>query len=255
MPVDGVPPFALYVPGADTALNESRRLHVRGAVIHTTQGVDSRELGARRRHSTPGTFNFLIRDGVLYCYYPAWVRCSHAAGGNFIGPGIEIEMFDGQPVATEDLITLGRLILWLNKEYGVSLNYKEGDPRIWADKTTFKGFIAHAGLDYPPNVSFRHYDNITESEFARALQLVGGDDVPEFVGKDAAGQNWRFSGAFRTRITPASRIALVGYFGHKPLGEPINEFALDAWKDVDGTWRKVLAWAAKLFPGSEPPAL
>lgn len=175
MAVEGVPPFAQYVPGADAAQNEQRRITVRAGIIHTTEGTDSRGLGANRHHNSPGTFNFLIRQGVLYCYYPAWVRCSHAAGGNYSGPGIEIDMYDGTPVREDDLRILGRLLLWLYTTYGIPLNYKAGDPREWIDQTGYLGFIAHAGIDYPPDTSLRHYDNITPSEFARALAFVGGD--------------------------------------------------------------------------------
>ena len=165
-----VPPFATYVPGADSHLNASRIQSVPFAVLHRTQGTDSRALGKNRLHSSPGTFNFLVRAGVLWCYYPANVRCSHAAGGND-GPGIEIEGYDGDPVADADLEILGQLVEWLHNTYGVPLSFYDG-ARRQIDDSGFRGFVTHASIATEPK--WQHTDNITAQEWADAI----GDSMP-----------------------------------------------------------------------------
>ena len=163
-----VPPFATYVPGADSHLNASRIQSVPFAVLHRTQGTDSRALGKNRLHSSPGTFNFLVRAGVLWCYYPANVRCSHAAGGND-GPGIEIEGFTGNPVPDADLELVGRLAHWLHDTYGVPLSFYDGARR---STSGFRGFITHRSIATEPQ--WQHYDYITAQEWADAI----GDSMP-----------------------------------------------------------------------------
>lgn len=165
-----VPPFATYVPGADSHLNASRIQSVPFAVLHRTQGTDSRALGKNRLHSSPGTFNFLVRAGVLWCYYPANVRCSHAAGGND-GPGIEIEGYDGDPVADADLEILGQLVEWLHNTYGVPLSFYDG-ARRQIDDSGFRGFVTHASI--ATELKWQHADNITAQEWADAI----GDSMP-----------------------------------------------------------------------------
>lgn len=178
--MQGVPPFAQYVPGADTGLNDSRRQGVRAVTVHTTQGPDSRGVGQSRHHNTPGTFNFLNRDEAIYCYYPADVRCSHAAGANHAGPGCENEGYTGRPLTANQITHLGQLARWLHDTYGVPLTYRTGDPREWIDNTGFRGFIAHRAVDYPPDTSLRHGDEITPGEWAAA---VGSAPAPTSTGK------------------------------------------------------------------------
>ena len=163
-----VPPFATYVPGADSHLNASRIQSVPYAVLHRTQGNDSRALGKNRLHSSPGTFNFLIRQGMLYCYYPANVRCSHAAGANG-GPGVEIEGFTGIPVADADLELVGQLSHWLHTSYGVPLFFYDGPRR---PTSGFRGFITHRSVATEPQ--WQHHDYITAQEWADAI----GDSMP-----------------------------------------------------------------------------
>jgi len=165
---NGVPPFATYVPGADSHLNASRAQGVPFAVSHRTQGTDSRGLGKNRRHSTPGTFNFLIRDEATYCYYPAHVRCSHAAGGND-GPGIEIEGFTGQPISQAQSARLGQLAHWLHDTYGVPLTLYDG-PRKQIDDTAFRGFVNHGSIQTQPQ--WRHTDRISPAEWDQAVSVA-----------------------------------------------------------------------------------
>lgn len=167
--MNGVPDFAIYRPGASSSENDSRRQPVRAVVVHTTQGPDSRGVGETRTHSSPGTFNFLVRDEGVYCFYPADVRCSHAAGANHAGPGIENEGYTGQPLTANQIVHLGQLAHWLADTYGVPLRYATGDPRLWLDNTADSGFFAHRKVAYPPDLSLQHFDEITPDEWARAI--------------------------------------------------------------------------------------
>lgn len=170
---DGVPPFATYVPGASSGENNQRRQPVRAVTTHRTQGNDSRGLGQNRTHSSPGTFNFLLRDEACYCYYPAWVRCSHAAGANRSGPGIEIEGFTGNPISAKQSAWLGQLAHWLHDTYGVPLSLYDG-MRRQIDGTSFAGFVNHNSVLTEPQ--YAHTDRISPSEFNHAIEL--GDDMP-----------------------------------------------------------------------------
>lgn len=165
--------FAEQVHGADYGSNGSRLVTVRCATVHTTEGygLGLINLGKTRRHSTPGTFNFLIlEDGRIIQFYPANVRCSHAAGSNYTGPGIELEGKTGVPRPAAQLASLGRLVKWLAAEFNIPLVYEHGNPRVWADQTpTLKEFISHDHVDYPPNISYRHYDFIPDKEWLEAV--------------------------------------------------------------------------------------
>ena len=163
---DGVPPFATYVPGADTASNASRRQTVRAVTLHRTQGTDSRGLGKNRKHNSPGTFNFLVRDEATYCYYPAWVRCSHAAGANRSGPGIEVEGFTGQPISSAQNERLDELTAWLSDTYGIPHTLWDGPDRL-IDGSTYTGFVNHNSVATEPQ--YQHTDRITPEEFDVAI--------------------------------------------------------------------------------------
>lgn len=167
---DGVCPFASLLQGADWSGNGARVLSVRAVTVHMTEGTNSVGLGQSRHHDTPGTFNFLTgRAGELWQFYPADVRCSHAAGANQAGPGIENEGFTGQALPDAQVQILGRLCHWLSDQYGLPLTYRTGDPRVYVDATwSFSGFIAHRAVDYPPDHSLLHFDEITTDEWARA---------------------------------------------------------------------------------------
>ena len=175
---NGVCPFATYQPGADSHLNGARGQGVPFAVLHRTQGIDSRGLGRTRHHSTPGTFQFLIHRGELYQFYPARVRCTHAAGGND-GPGVEIEGFTGEPVPAVDLTVLGRLAHWLHDTYGVPLTMYDG-ARRYIDDTGFRGFVTHRSIETAPE--WRHTNYITPAEWLEAI----GDDVTDDQARQLA---------------------------------------------------------------------
>lgn len=162
----GIPEFCIYAPGADTAQNDSRRQSVRAVTVHRTQGTDSRNLGKTRHHSTPGTFNFLVRDEAVYCYYPADVRCSHAAGANHSGPGIEIEGFTGAAISAKQSSRLGQIARWLHTTYGVPLELYDG-PRTVIDGTAFAKFVNHNSVQTEPQ--YRHTDRIPVAEFLTAV--------------------------------------------------------------------------------------
>lgn len=163
---DGVPDFATYAPGVDSHLNGSRRQGVPFAVLHRTQGNDSRGLGTGRHHSTPGTFQFLIREETgVHCFYPATVRCTHAAGGND-GVGVEMEGWNGEPLGPNQVRLLGQMIRWLHDAYGVPPILYDG-PRIQIDDTGFRGFVNHNSVQCDPK--WRHTNRIEPAQFQEAL--------------------------------------------------------------------------------------
>lgn len=174
-------PGSVINAGADTALNDTRRITVRAAIIHRPQGrcPGVVAIGTSRHHSTPGTFNETVcDDGTLHGHYPADVRCSHAAGANYTGPGAEVDGYQGEALTVGALRALGRSILHKHHDFGLPLRlYPPSAPRIWLDRdgpVAGFGFYNHSSIDYPPNRTFLHYDGITEAEFARAIELAGG---------------------------------------------------------------------------------
>lgn len=168
--------FLPYDPGASSGQDSSRRQYVRGCVLHRTIGSWPGDygVGKNRRHDSPGTFNFLVGQapGQWVQFYPADVRCSHAAGANAIGPGIEFSGQNGEPLTDWQVEAGGQIITWLAYMYGLPLTLKEGDPREWVDQTGFRGFVNHRGVDYPPNTSYRHFNFVTADEFARMTRVA-----------------------------------------------------------------------------------
>lgn len=174
------PSWATLDPGADWQSNASRVQQVRAVTLHKPQGTCPGvvSVGVGRHHSTPGTFNAtLCYDGRLHIHYPWNVRCSHAAGGNAAGPGVEIEDYQGRPLSDAQLVTLGRLARWTRDQWGVPLDYYDGSTgRIWLDVHPWRGWVPHAAIDYPPNRAYLHYDGLLPGEWQRALATI---DTPE----------------------------------------------------------------------------
>lgn len=171
------PSWAELRPGADWWMNEQRSQDVRAVTLHKPQGTCPGvvSIGVSRNHGSPGTFNAtLCFDGTLRVHYPWNVRCTHAAGGNAAGPGVEIEDYQGNECNDEQLRTLGRLIEWSHVEWGTPKAYYDGGlGRIWLDVHPFAGWLPHSAIDYPPNRSFLHYDGLLPGEWERAIMLGG----------------------------------------------------------------------------------
>lgn len=172
-------PFATLDKGRDWSLNDSRLIDVRAPVIHRPQGTCPGvvSVGKSRNHSTPGTFTFtLCGDGVLHQHYPWNVRCSGAAGGNYAGPHVEIEDYQGNRPTEPALHTLGRLMLWARDEWGQPTDFYAGEyGRVWVDRdSNFRAWVNHSAIDYPPNRSYLHYDGLLRTEIEHALALAGG---------------------------------------------------------------------------------
>lgn len=180
--MEGVPPFAILDPGADWAMNAGRRIDASlGFVVHTTEGDDSRGLGKYRHHSSPGTFNHLNRPDGWWTYYPDWVRCSHAAGGNYWAPGVENEGRTGRRLDANQIRQLGEYLEWRHETYRRDQRvYVTGDPRVWLDQTRPVGIAcAHRKIAYPPNTSYQHFDQIFPDEYDSAYLLGGGESIEE----------------------------------------------------------------------------
>lgn len=159
-------PAARLDPGADWYLNQTRLFVPRGLVVHTTQGRNSLPLLKSRHHVSPGTVQYHIRAGALTCIYPDNVRCSHAAGANYAMTGVELEEYTGEPLAAENAVALARLADWHSVRWGWDRTaYFTGDPRVWIDQSWYRGAVAHRGVDYPPDRSLLHYDEIRLDEW------------------------------------------------------------------------------------------
>lgn len=185
-------PFATLVKGADWNLNGGRIVDPQCGIVHKTQGTGKSgliRLGATRHHSTPGTFHFLIcLDGELIQFYPVNVRCSHAAGANYRGCAQgELEGNTGEPCPAPQLVTLGRLARWMSDEWDVPRDLLVGDarvigqgqastPRVWIDRSDYRGFANHAAVAYPPDTSYHHYDGVTLAEWQIA---IGAEPIEE----------------------------------------------------------------------------
>lgn len=240
---DGICPFATVLQGADWGENGSRTLAVRAVTVHMTEGTNSVGLGQTRHHNTPGTFNFLTsRDGGLWQFYPAHVRCSHAAGANQAGPGIENEGFTGNSLTDAQTSTLGRLCHWLAETYPVPLTYRTGDPRTYVDQSGYSGFIAHRAVDYPPDHSLLHFDEITPAEWQTAVGVpkphptLEEEDVEERIFVD--GRGWFI-------WYPTARVLLE-----------VGQVEFDQWSErptrrlaaTSPTWARLQSYAAKPTP-------
>ena len=179
---DPICPFASLEPGADWWMNDSRRIDTRAMVVHRPQGTCPGvvSVGVTRHHGSPGTFHFtLCNDGELHQHYPVNVNCSHAAGANGAAFGVEAEDFDGVAPSDASLRTLARLAEWARAEGWIAnTDYYNGENgRGWLDVVEWpQGVLSHAAIDYPPNRSYLHYDDITQDEYARGMALLGHDD-------------------------------------------------------------------------------
>lgn len=171
------PPGCPYDPGN---AGIARRIKVQTVTIHRTTGTwpGDYSVGKNRSHND-GTFQYLIGQahGQWVQFYPLDTFASHAAGANQVGPGIEISGQNGEPLTDWQVDALGRVLRFLRDEWGIAPTFTDGDPRVWADNAPPLGFITHRHVAYPPNVSFQHYDYITDDEFSRALG--GGSPAPE----------------------------------------------------------------------------
>jgi hypothetical protein len=171
-------------------MNASRRIDPSiGHLQHRTQGNDSRGLGANRHHNSPGTFNHLNFWDGWYTYYPDWVKCSHAAGGN-LRPGVENEGFTGERLNSQQVDNLGMYLQWREEEYGKSQQHYvgNGNERVWLDRDEPEGAYAHIAVAYPPNPRYHHYDYIFDDEYAIAEAQMGSSrregKVPGVFVKD-----------------------------------------------------------------------
>ena len=132
-------PEAARVEGLMAGYSHGRN-QMRTCVCHFTVGTDSTAIGVR------GYFQFLVRrDGQVVQFCEVDALAWHAGDWNSYGPGIEVEYLPGRDDAIftpEALAATGGLVRWLNNEWGIPLNYFDGeriDP-VW------DGFIAHRSL-------------------------------------------------------------------------------------------------------------
>lgn len=180
---DELCPSVPYDPGD---AGPGRPIDVRTVTLHRTIGrwAGDYSVGKHRSHDQ-GTFQFLIGqgDGEWVQFYPVGTFCSHAAGANLAGPGIEISGQNGEPLTDWQITALGHMCRWLVDEWGITPTFTDGDPRVWIDQAGPSGFVTHRHVDYPPDRSYLHHDFITDDEFTRALGTVTA--APTRPGGDA----------------------------------------------------------------------
>jgi hypothetical protein len=171
MPDSLGPPGCPYDPG-NAGL--ARRIDVRTVTLHRTIGrwPGDYSVGKTRDHNS-GTFQLLIGqgDGQWVQFYPINTFCSHAAGSNNCGPGIEISGQNGEPLTDWQIDALGKIMRWLRDDWGIAQTFREGDPRTLYDDAGPSGFVCHNSVFYP-NPRYIHHDYITEDEFNRAFGTV-----------------------------------------------------------------------------------
>lgn len=179
MPDPFGPPGCPYDSG-DAGIG--RPIDVRTVTLHRTIGrwPGDYSVGKHRDHNS-GTFQWLIGqdDGQWVQFYPANSFCSHAAGSNEAGPGIEISGQNGEDLTDWQVDALGRILRWLRDEWHVAPTFTDGDPRVWIDTVGPAGFVTHRHVAYPPRPSLHHYDYITDDEFTRALAPAPVPDPPK----------------------------------------------------------------------------
>lgn len=200
------------VHGASWADNDSRRQPVRAVTIHRTEGTNSLGLLTNRSHNSPGTVTGLIaQDGRSWQFYPCGVRCSHAAGANQAGDGWELEGFTRAPAPAAQLATLGRIAHFYHDELDVPLLYRTGDPRNWVDNSGYHGFIAHRAVDYPPDRSLLHYDQITPAEWQTAVGSTVTKDDLMYVASLAPGRFFQVQDNYPVEINQATAAELIAH--------------------------------------------
>lgn len=225
-------PLCLDVPYDPGNAGIARPIQVQTVTLHRTTGrwPGDYSVGKNRDHNS-GTFQFLIGqdDGQWVQFYPVNTFCSHAAGSNEVGPGIEISGQNGEPLTEWQVHALGIICRWLRDEWGITPTFAEGDPRVWADREPPLGFITHNHVDYPPDRSYLHNDYITPDEFARALAGPTPDPEDDEDVKllpfliQAKGGQWVYdprthsARAFGTEQARDLWVAIFTYdFGHAP---------------------------------------
>jgi hypothetical protein len=145
---DGWYPAAVRDPG-DAAGYTKGRTPVMTAVCHFTVGRNSAPIGRQ------GYFQFLVaRDGTVIQFAEADAVCWHAGSPwNGVGPGIEVEYlpgFDDEIFTPAAYDATARLCQWLHDEWGIPLNFYDGDRIV-----SFHGFITHRSLIQTGD---RHHD-------------------------------------------------------------------------------------------------
>lgn len=173
----GIMPGIPYVPGASSAENNNRTQGCPFAVMHRTIGKwpGDFSVGKNRTHSSPGTFQFLVGqdEDEWVQFYPADVRCTHAAGGND-GCGIEFSGQNGEPLTGWQLRAGKEIITFLTREFGVEKTLYDG-PRKQIDDTSFRGYVNHLSILTSPQ--YQHFNYISQIEF---LNMTNGTITPQW---------------------------------------------------------------------------
>jgi hypothetical protein len=152
-------PGAQWIPGRNAGYNAGHS-NMHAAICHFTVGVNSTGIGR------DGYFHWLVaRDGRIQQFAEADAVTWHAGEANRVGPGIEIEHLPG---VDDDVFTdaardaTSGLIHWLRDEWGIPLDYWDGD-RI--PPSSMRGFVAHRSVEQ----SERHADYWPRADWDRMV--------------------------------------------------------------------------------------
>jgi hypothetical protein len=136
---DEIYPGAQWNPGRNAGYN-SGRSSMAACVCHYTVGKNSAGIGL------DGYFHWLVsRDGRIEQYAEADAITWAQGEANGVGPSIEVEFLDEPEGIFTDAArdACAGLIHWLADEWGIPLDYYDGD-RI--PPAAMRGFVAHRSI-------------------------------------------------------------------------------------------------------------
>jgi N-acetylmuramoyl-L-alanine amidase len=202
-------PGAQVNPGAAAGWAKGRT-PVAAVVCHYTVGKNSTGIGL------DGIFHWLVsRDGHIQQFAEASALCWHAGEANGRGPGIEIEFLDEpEGIFTDPArdATSG-LIHWLNQQWGVPLDYYDGD-RIPPNQMGC--FVAHRSIQQTDG----HSDYWPRPDWDRMVAGGGdGDEVKALIIKNRSQPFlYVFVDGYKYPTANREHVDLMYFFGQSSNG-------------------------------------
>jgi len=153
------------------------------AVEHDTGGANSYNICKWGREGyNAGLCQILLpKVGTPWQFCEIDAICYHAGSSQYgdynpFGPGFEVERFQGEPLSPDQAEWMGRIIKWLESEWGLPAVHYWGPQFPWwgAD---FHGHVNHR--DIHPNP-----DGLSNDEWNRCLGAAGPGPTPVNLPKD-----------------------------------------------------------------------
>jgi hypothetical protein len=208
-------PGLRHDPGLNANYRRGRNT-MRMPVWHWTVGRDSYGICKNQ-----GLCHILLpKVGVPWQFAEIDALCFHAyhetyGKYNDDGPGMEEERFPDEPLTPDQILWSGRIVEWLDKEWGVPPVHYWG-PRFAWNQANFHGHVNHADL-HPNN------DGVSQSEWvaiaapAAPTPTKKDDDPMLYVfNPHASSEIWCFAGNSRRHVTP-DEWAFVQFVGGKAI--------------------------------------